>query len=84
MKYDNGWINVNDMPPKYHTNVIVLFNTVLGSRQVTTAKLTNNTVGQFTDRRVEKWYVTCSSGHQLDTVTHWRKIPDLPSIGSLT
>lgn len=72
---DKLWYSVSDVKPPYDTNVLVQFTTVTGDRQHTTAKYINECIGNYTERRVPVWYVTVSSGHRLNTVTHWRHLP---------
>lgn len=67
------WVPVSERLPEYGSVVMVAFTNVLGTTTYTTAKFVSQKVcaDPASTTHVDTWYVYVSSGHKLNTVTHW-------------
>lgn len=75
-----GWIKCSDRLPEYNQNVLVCFETLLKTQQITTAELNHQkrcSDPASTDFD-EVWYVTVGRGHKIKP-THWQPLPAAPT-----
>ncbi len=72
------WVSVDDQLPEFDVPVLVAFDTLVKSKQYTTARYVNLKYCAHHDRRSPTWYVLVSGGHVLRTVTHWQTLPAPP------
>jgi hypothetical protein len=79
-KAGSGWIKCSDRLPDYNQNVLVCFNTVLGTQQITTAELNHQKrcADPASTDHDDIWYVTVGWGHKIKP-THWQPLPAPPT-----